>query len=249
MLLLADRLLGVLWGRLFGLIANGGGGGNASLIDNRGPGRTYSRKFWEIGVKTTLPHPRAGQTVGLLGGSFDPAHDGHAHITREAMKRFGLDWVWWLVSPGNPLKSRGPAPMEHRIARARDVMDHPRVHISDFETRSGTRYTAQTIRALHRAHPGVRFVWLMGADNLAQFDQWQDWRWIMDNVPIGVLARPGDRTSARTSRAADIYGHARIRGREAHLLAHRAAPAWCFINVAMKNVSSSAIRARGQWGK
>ena len=116
-----------------------------------------------------MPFATSGQVIGLLGGSFDPAHEGHAHITREALKRFGLDRVWWLLSPGNPLKDHGPAPMAQRKARAQAVMDHPRVEITDIEAQLGTRYTAQTLAALRRRYPGVRFVWLMGADNLAQF--------------------------------------------------------------------------------
>lgn len=198
-------------------------------------------------MRCDIPYARAGQVVGLLGGSFDPAHDGHAHITRAALKRFGLDRVWWLVSPGNPLKARGPAPIDQRIARARVVMDHPRVEISDFEVQAGTTYTAETLKALMAAYPQVRFVWLMGADNLAQLDQWQDWRWIMDNVPVGVIARPGDRTAARASRAADIYRHARLSGRESRLLGRSQAPTWCFVNVPMNAASSTAIRANGDW--
>ncbi|MCH2163149.1 MAG: nicotinate-nucleotide adenylyltransferase [Marinovum sp.] len=190
---------------------------------------------------------RAGQVVGLLGGSFDPAHAGHVHITREALKRFGLDQVWWLVSPGNPLKSRGPAPLADRISRASQIMQHPRVMISDFEARVGTQYTAETLAALHRVYPGVRFVWLMGADNLAQFHRWDRWREIIQTVPIGVIARPGDRISARTSLAAKVFVHARLRGRQAQLLGRGSAPQWCFINVPMRPESSSAIRAAGAW--
>lgn len=188
-----------------------------------------------------------GQVIGLLGGSFDPPHQGHAHITREALKRFGLDRVWWLVSPGNPLKESGPAPMAERIAASRAIMDHPRVEISDFEARAGTRFTAETLKALMKTCPQVRFVWLMGADNLVQLPQWQDWRWIMETVPVGVLARPGDRIRARNSRAARIYASARIKGRRSQELARAEAPAWCFINVPMRDDSSSAIRARGGW--
>lgn len=194
-----------------------------------------------------FPYACSGQTIGLLGGSFDPAHAGHAHITREALKRFGLDRVWWMVSPGNPLKARGPAPIEQRMQRAREVMDHPRVEITDIERQLGTRYTAQTLRALQARYLGVRFVWLMGADNLAQFHLWQDWRWIMENVPVGVLARPGDRISARMSPAARLYRESRIAGRHSHLLTKRGAPAWCFVNVAMNGQSSSEIRAAGKW--
>ncbi|WP_137701370.1 nicotinate-nucleotide adenylyltransferase [Marimonas lutisalis] len=194
-----------------------------------------------------VPYARAGQVVGLLGGSFDPAHEGHAHISREALKRFGLDQLWWLVSPGNPLKTRGPAPLAARMARAREVMDHPRVKITDFEARAGTRFTAETLRALMRARPGVRFVWIMGADNLAQFDQWQDWRWIIETVPVGVLARPGQRIAARHAKAADIYRFARLGGRQCRVLARGEAPRWCFVNVPMVDVSSTEIRARGGW--
>ena len=195
-----------------------------------------------------MPYARAGQVVGLLGGSFDPAHDGHVHITKAALQRFGLDRVWWLVSPANPLKKHGPAPIEDRVARARDVMRHPDVTVTDIEAKLGTRYTAKTIAALQRVYPDVRFVWLMGADNLAQFHLWQDWQDIMERVPVGVLARPGDRISARLSRAARIYREERLIGRAARLLGHTQAPSWAFANLPMSQSSSTAIRAAGTWG-
>lgn len=198
-------------------------------------------------MRAGFPHAERGQVIGLLGGSFDPAHAGHAHITREALRRFGLDRVWWLVSPGNPLKPRPPAPLAQRMARARQVMDHPKVVVSDIEARLGTRYTAETIAALRRRYPGVRFVWLMGADNLAQFHHWDRWETIMRSVPIGVLARPGVRTHARVSRAAVEYARARVPVHAARTLGRRDAPAWCFVNVPMVTLSSSAIRARGDW--
>lgn len=198
-------------------------------------------------MKSGMPYAVAGQAVGLLGGSFDPAHAGHAHITREALKRFGLDRVWWLVSPGNPLKPRGPAPLADRMARARAVMRHPRVEVTDIEAQMGTRATADTLAGLRAIYPGVRFVWLMGADNLAQFHQWQDWREIIDHVPVGVLARPGQRISARMSPVARIYARFRISGLASHLLAHATPPTWCFVNVPMVDLSSSAIREQGNW--
>lgn len=194
------------------------------------------------------PVATKGMVIGLLGGSFDPAHEGHAHITREALRRFGLDRVWWLVSPGNPLKAAGPAPMADRLARARAVMDHPRVAITDLEACMGTRFTAQTLRRLMARYPGVRFVWLMGADNLAQFHRWQDWDWIMQNVPIGVLARPGAGTRARLGRAAREYAADRVNERQARLLGHLPPPAWVLVDVPMRKASSSAIRAAGNWG-
>ncbi|MCH2078369.1 MAG: nicotinate-nucleotide adenylyltransferase [Rhodobacteraceae bacterium] len=196
---------------------------------------------------TKRPTARAGQCIGLLGGSFDPAHAGHVHITKQAMRRFGLDAVWWLVTPGNPLKARGPAALDLRLEEARRVIDHPRVTVTGIEEELGTRYTAETLGALLRMYPGVQFTWLMGADNLAQFHHWQDWRAILDAVRVGVIARPGERTGARVSPAARLYRGARLPGRYSRLLARSEAPAWCFINVPMTDASSTAIRARGGW--
>lgn len=193
------------------------------------------------------PMARPGRIVGLLGGSFDPAHEGHAHITREALKRFGLDEVWWLVSPGNPLKSKGPAPLDKRLAVARQVIQHPRVRVTALETKLGTRYTAETLARLNAAYPGVTFVWLMGADNLASFHRWDRWREIMATVPIGVLARPGERLSARLSPAARRFRRQKLRAREALMLAQMAPPAWCFVNVPMSAASSTRIRESGGW--
>lgn len=198
-------------------------------------------------MREGFPPARAGMCIGLLGGSFDPAHEGHASISREALKRFGLDQVWWLVSPGNPLKSEGPAPLADRMVRAREVMVHPRVQVTDLEARLGTRYTHATLAALKRAYPGVSFVWLMGADNLASFQRWDRWRDIVAMVPIGVMARPGQRISARMSPAAQQFRRYRLRGREAARLCMAAPPRWCFVNVPMNNMSSTAIRERGDW--
>ncbi|WP_319546203.1 nicotinate-nucleotide adenylyltransferase [Ruegeria conchae] len=198
-------------------------------------------------LRSAIPYAQPGQVVGLFGGSFDPPHQGHVRVTLEAMKAFGLDSVWWLVSPGNPLKERGPAPLKRRIEAARDVMQHPRVKVTDIEALTGTRATADTLAALRRLYPQVRFVWLMGADNLAQFHRWKDWRQIMDSVPVGVVARPGDRISARMSPAARLYAKYRIDGQARHLLGRAEAPAWCFVNVPMVDVSSTEVRNRGDW--
>lgn len=196
-------------------------------------------------MRAGFPPARRGMVIGLLGGSFDPAHRGHVHITQEALKRMGLDRVWWLISPGNPLKAKGPAPLADRMARARLVMRDPRVTVTDLESRLGTRFTAETIERLKAIYPGVRFVWLMGADNLVQFDRWNHWEDILRMVPVGVLARPGWGVAARTSRAARIFSeHGVDRG---EVLRHRNAPAWCFVNLPMDASSSSAIRARGEW--
>lgn len=198
-------------------------------------------------MRAGFPKASAGQKVGLLGGSFDPAHEGHAHITRAALKRFGLDAVWWLVSPGNPLKSEGPAPMARRIAAAEAVCRNPRVTVTDLEARIGTRFTAATLGKLMALYPGVHFVWLMGADNLTTFHRWDRWQWILDNVPVGVLARPGHGIAARQSKAAIAYARYRLPAARARALATHAPPAWCYLNVPMVDVSSTEIRARGDW--
>lgn len=198
-------------------------------------------------MKQGFPIALPGMRIGILGGSFDPAHEGHAHITRESLCRFGLDRVWWMISPGNPLKSRGPAPMAARLAEARRVMPDPRVDITDIEARLGTRYTAQTLKRLRVLYPGVHFVWLMGADNLLQFDRWENWRAILQMVPVGVLARPGARMAVRQARAARIFAGARLPLSQARALPLAAPPAWCFVQMPMSDMSSSDIRARGVW--
>ena len=132
-----------------------------------------------------LPPAEPGMRVGLLGGSFDPPHAGHVHITRWALKAFRLDRVWWLVSPGNPLKTDAPADLARRVAAARAILRHPRAVVTDLEARLGTRYTAETVARLRRRYPGVRFVWLMGADNLAGFHRWERWTDILEMVPTG----------------------------------------------------------------
>ena len=198
-------------------------------------------------MRAGFPLARPGMVIGLLGGSFDPAHEGHVHITRAALARFGVDRVWWLVSPGNPLKREGPAPMARRMAAARAVMDHPRVEVTDIETRIGTRYTAATLRRLQQLYPGVRFVWLMGSDNLVSFHRWHRWDWIMAHVPVGVIARPGSQVSARLSPAARRFARWRLSGANSHLLGRADQPAWCLVDVPLNDVSSSSIRASGSW--
>ncbi|MBL4916261.1 nicotinate-nucleotide adenylyltransferase [Szabonella alba] len=193
--------------------------------------------------RADLPFAARGQVIGILGGSFDPAHEGHVAITHAALRRFGLDAVWWLASPGNPLKAHQPAPMADRISRARHLMRHPRVLVTDLEARIGTRYTAQTLRRLVQLYPGVRFVWLMGADNLAQFHRWEDWRGIADLAALGVLARPGQQMAALNSVAARVLSSARLPQSASARLGRAPLPAWCFVTLPMVDASSSAIRA------
>jgi nicotinate-nucleotide adenylyltransferase len=188
-----------------------------------------------------------GQRVGLLGGSFDPPHSGHLHVSRLALLRFGLDRVVWLVSPANPLKRHAPAPLEARMGAARGLIRHPRIAVSDYEARKGTRFTAETLAGLRRDFPRIRFVWLMGADNLAQLHRWEDWKRIMHAMPMGVLARPGARLAALTSPAAQVFDHARLPERAARALPFAAPPRWCFVNLPMVDLSSTTLRAHGAW--
>ncbi|MDT0681881.1 nicotinate-nucleotide adenylyltransferase [Roseicyclus sp. F158] len=198
-------------------------------------------------MRYDLPPGAPRGAIGLLGGSFDPPHAGHVALTEAALAAFGLARIWWMVSPGNPLKENGPAPMERRLRAARDLVRHPRVVVTDIEARTGTRFTAATLAALRRLYPRQRFVWLMGADNLAQFHRWDDWKGIMESVPLGILARPGSRLSALTSPAARAYPSARIPAAQSLTLARAEAPAWCFVNMPLSPASSTAIRASGDW--
>ena len=195
-------------------------------------------------MRSGYPLALPGMTIGLLGGSFDPAHAGHVHITEMALRRFGLDRIWWLVSPGNPLKTNGPAPLPDRIAEARHVMSDPRVVVTGIEASLGTRMTADTIKALQQIYPGVHFVWLMGADNLVQFDRWDRWQEIAARVPIGVIARPGWRMPARFSKAARMMWRTRLSEEQARFLPLAKPPAWVLINVPLNGLSSTAIRAQ-----
>ena len=140
--------------------------------------------------------------IGLLGGSFNPAHRGHRRMSLAAMDALGLDQVWWLVSPGNPLKPRkGMAPYPARLAQARFVARRSRIMISDFEAEAGKIYTVDTVAALRQRHPDIQFIWLMGEDTVAQFHRWKEWRRLASLVPIAVLSRPGYDGAARAARA------------------------------------------------
>lgn len=188
----------------------------------------------------------AGARIGLLGGSFNPAHSAHVHISLIALRRLQLDAVWWLVSPQNPLKpTAGMATLDRRLARAREVALHPKIHVSAVETALGTRYSVDTIAALQTRFPSARFVWLMGGDSLAGFHQWRRWEQIFDTVPVAVVARPGFTIKALSSPAAIRFLHARCAA-EAHL-ADMAAPAWVFLQERLDATSATAIRRQGNW--
>ena len=193
------------------------------------------------------PLSAPGRRVGLLGGSFDPPHEGHVHITRWALRAFDLDQVWWMVTPGNPLKPQGPADLARRMAACREIIDHPRVKVTDVEARLGSRYTADTLTALRRRWPRLRFVWLMGADNLATLHRWERWERIMETMPVGVLARPGQQVFAGLAPAARRYARFRLPETAARALPLKRPPRWTLLTGRMSDQSSTAIRARGDW--
>jgi nicotinate-nucleotide adenylyltransferase len=195
-------------------------------------------------------HPMPGvprdtrRRIGLLGGSFNPAHEGHRHISLEAMKRLDLDEVWWLVSPQNPLKSDdGMEPLATRVARARQLAHHPRIRVDAPELLLGTRYTLDTVRELRRLYPHAHFVWLMGADILPQLVRWLGWRELFETIPIAAFARPGWSYAALQSAAPRALARYRLDAGQARRLATAAAPAWCFIPSRLDSHSATAIRA------
>lgn len=194
-------------------------------------------------------HLYAGLTVGLLGGSFNPAHAGHRHVSLYALKALGLDRVWWLVSPQNPLKPRaGMATLAERMAEARRVAAHPRIRPTDIERELGTTYTADTLRRLTALYPRTRFVWLMGADNLRQIPLWQHWTRIFRMVPVAVFSRPTYSMGALGGKAAKRFGRRRVDEHRAKGLAGLQPPAWVFLRNPLHPASATAIRrarARG----
>ena len=186
-----------------------------------------------------------GMRVGLFGGSFNPAHDGHAHVAETALKRLGLDRVIWLVSPQNPLKpTHDSASLAVRVASARTQARGPGMTVSDAERRFGSRYTIDILRILKTRYPRVKFVWIMGADNLKSLHSWRGWVNIMREMPVAVIARPGAEIKSRFSVAAHRFAFARVPSREALTLARRAAPAWVYLRAPLNFTSSTALRAR-----
>jgi len=183
------------------------------------------------------------RAIGLLGGSFNPAHAGHRHISLEALKRLGLDAVWWMVSPQNPLKDAADlAPFQARLEHARAVADHPRIRVTEIEAEIGTTYTVDTLSVLVRRFRGVRFVWLMGADNLVSIHRWRNWETIFRSMPIAVLDRPGWRLKGLVSKAARRFRAGFVPEAGAQRLASTRAPAWTFISLPLSPLSSTEIR-------
>ena len=185
--------------------------------------------------------------VGLYGGSFNPVHAGHLHVARTALRRLGLDRVIWLVSPQNPLKtSTNTQTLAARMAAVRGLATGPSMIVSDIETRIGSAYTIDTLRVMQARWPGVKFVWLMGADNLAQFHRWRGWTEIMRSVPMAVISRPGSMLRARFSPAAQRFSASRLPAAAAPVLADHTPPAWIYLPVPLNHMSSTVLRAQAK---
>ena len=190
-----------------------------------------------------LPPSAPGLRIGLYGGSFNPAHAGHLHVSRIALRRLGLDRIWWLVSPGNPLKDHSElAPLPQRIARAQSVAVDPRIAVTGFEAAIGARYTIETLTWLRKRRPSLRFVWIMGADSLASFHHWEAFETIAALMPIAVIDRPGHTLTAPNALAGRRFARFRIDERQATRLAGLRPPAWVFLHGPRSALSSTALR-------
>jgi len=184
--------------------------------------------------------------VGLFGGSFNPPHDGHLLVAETALRKLRLDQLWWMVTPGNPLKENSDLPaLSKRIAWCERRINDPRIRVTAFEAAHGLHYTAQTLKFILAQNRGVDFVWIMGADNLAGFHRWQKWQDIAATVPIAVVDRPGSTLSYLSSVMAKTFGRARVDEEDASALARMKPPAWTFIHGPRSSLSSTAIRNSG----
>lgn len=191
-----------------------------------------------------MPHVERGMAVGLFGGSFNPPHEGHLLVAEIALRRLGLDQLWWIVTPGNPLKSRSElAALPDRIAMSQKLIKDPRIKITAFEKTLGGSYTADALAVVKSKNPQAHFVWVMGADSLKSFHLWQKWREIVSTFPIAVVDRPGSTLSFLSSKMARTFDYARIDEDDAGTLWKRKAPAWTFIHGPRSALSSTAIRA------
>jgi nicotinate-nucleotide adenylyltransferase len=190
-----------------------------------------------------MPHVERGLVVGLFGGSFNPPHEGHALVAEIAIKRLGLDQLWWMVTPGNPLKSRNHlAPLSERLTLSEQIGRGPRIKVTAFEKAFGVSYTANTLARVKALNPHVHFIWIMGADSLQTFHKWQKWQEIARTFPIAVIDRPGATLSYLSSKMAKTFAYARIDEDDARILWKRPAPAWTFIHGPRSSLSSTAIR-------
>lgn len=192
----------------------------------------------------SIPPVVPGLRIGLFGGSFNPAHEGHLLVAETALRRLELDRIWWMVSPGNPLKDhRNLRPLAERLERSRDLVEDPRILVTAFEAAHQIRYSADTVRLVKRRCPGARFVWVMGADSLAGFHRWQDWRTIASAMPLAVVDRPGSTLALLSASAARTLSRFRLSEAECARLAFQAPPAWVFLHGPRSRLSSTMLRA------
>jgi nicotinate-nucleotide adenylyltransferase len=190
-----------------------------------------------------FPATASGMTIGLFGGSFNPPHDGHRLVAETALKRLGLDQLWWMVTPGNPLKNASELlPLAKRIELSEAIAPGPRVKVTAFEAAYKVRFTADTVTLIKAHHKNVNFIWVMGADNLKSFHHWQRWRHIAEMLPIAIIDRPGSTLSYVSSKMALTYDYARVDEDDAIALGRLKAPAWTLIHGPRSTLSSSAIR-------
>lgn len=191
-----------------------------------------------------LPGPYKGLSIGLFGGSFNPAHEGHLHVAQTAMNQLGLDWVWWIVARGNPLKQNHGDYIQ-RYASVQNIVDrHPRMRVSSIEMQLGYSYTVDTLYWLMDRCQGARFVWLMGGDNLHGFVHWKEWRKIVQSAPIAIVSRRTGETApvSRSTVFSQRFGHARASLYEVRQLPFRSAPSWVYLPAPLNPISSTRIR-------
>ncbi|GGD42895.1 putative nicotinate-nucleotide adenylyltransferase [Aureimonas glaciei] len=210
--------------------------------DRRGGGTTALLDVAAADLR--LPHTESGMTVGLFGGSFDPPHAGHLLVAETALRRLQLDRLWWIVTPGNPLKRHERThSLGERIAASRHIAAEPRIDVTAFEAAHRLRYTADTLALVRQRRPDVHFVWVMGADSLASFHRWQDWRGIVGTMPIAVVDRPGATLSILSSPMAKTFSRFRLSEADGAALPFRKAPAWVFLHGPRSPLSSTALRS------
>ena len=215
-------------------------------ISSRSP-IVLPRSEQKSGLPACLPRVQKGMRIGLFGGSFNPPHNGHRLASLIALNRLDLSAVWWMVTPGNPLKENSSLPpINTRMEAARAIANHPKIHITGFEADIETRFTYDTIRYLVDRNPGVHFVWIMGADNLAGFHRWQHWTKIAELVPIAVIDRPRSTLLGASSRAAKYFAFDRVPERDAPMLPYTQAPAFMFVHGPRSDLSSTELRKNGQ---
>ncbi len=197
-------------------------------------------------MKYGFPLALPGQSIGIFGGTFDPPHAGHLLVAKRALRRMGLDEIWWIPTTGNPLKSRQPTPIAQRMTAIQDMIIDPKMKVVDIETQLKTRYTIDTLKALQSQYNGVNFVLVFGADILREMHRWKYWKELAELAPICAIARPGDQLGAGLSPFAQVFAKYRLEPEEARLLPYAQTPAWVILPGVMSELSSTQIREQNE---